>query len=145
MAVSRTSHGIYTAHPHERLACIFHLDVTRLLVHCREEVPASFCYPCRTARSMLAGSTARQIFAGLHRSVILHPQPGPWTHDMIAWIPSAQVVGVSKLRTKYESHEAKRILAGAYDLFVADERVIPSLPKLLGASGGLRPCALPCP
>ena len=45
-----------------------------------------------------------------------------------------QVVGVSKLRTKYESHEAKRILAGAYDLFVADERVIPSLPKLLGAS-----------
>jgi hypothetical protein len=43
-----------------------------------------------------------------------------------------QVVGVSKLRTKYESHEAKRILAGAYDLFVADERVIPSLPKLLG-------------
>jgi len=47
---------------------------------------------------------------------------------------------VSKLRTKYESHEAKRILAGAYDLFVADERVIPSLPKLLGASGVLR-CA----
>ena len=44
------------------------------------------------------------------------------------------MVGVSKLRTKYESHEAKRILAGAYDLFVADERVIPSLPKLLGAS-----------
>ena len=41
---------------------------------------------------------------------------------------------MSKLRTKYESHEAKRILAGAYDLFVADERVIPSLPKLLGAS-----------
>ena len=43
-----------------------------------------------------------------------------------------QVVGLSKLRTKYESHEAKRQLCGSYDLFLADERVLPSLPKLLG-------------
>ena len=49
------------------------------------------------------------------------------------------MVGLSKLRTKYESHEAKRILAGAYDLFVADERVIPSLPKLLGVLPGCNP------
>ena len=57
-----------------------------------------------------------------------------------------QVVGVSKLRTKYESHEARRILAGAYDLFVADERVIPSLPKLLGASSSpASVCCLACP
>ena len=45
----------------------------------------------------------------------------------------AKVVGLSKLKTKYESHESKRQLCAAYDLFVADERVIPSLPKLLGA------------
>ena len=61
------------------------------------------------------------------------------SHDSATW----QVVGVSKLRTKYESHEAKRILAGAYDLFVADERVIPSLPKLLGANSlCLQACGL---
>lgn len=45
----------------------------------------------------------------------------------------AKVVGLSKLKTKYESHESKRQLCAAYDLFVADERIIPSLPKLLGA------------
>lgn len=42
------------------------------------------------------------------------------------------MVGVSKLRTKYESHEAKRQLCNSYDLFAADERILPSLPKLLG-------------
>ncbi len=44
----------------------------------------------------------------------------------------AKIVGVSKLRTKYESHEAKRQLCGLYDIFLADERVLPSLPKLIG-------------
>lgn len=44
----------------------------------------------------------------------------------------SKVVGLSKLRTKYESHEAKRQLCNSYDLFAADERVLPSLPKLLG-------------
>ena len=43
-----------------------------------------------------------------------------------------QVIGVSRLRAKYESHEAKRALCAAYDLFLADERVVPLLPKLLG-------------
>lgn len=46
----------------------------------------------------------------------------------------AKVVGVSKLRTKYESHEAKRKLCTSYDLFLADERILPSLPKLIGKS-----------
>ena len=44
----------------------------------------------------------------------------------------AKVLGVSKLRAKYESHEAKRQLCHAYDLFLADDRIIPVLPKLLG-------------
>ena len=34
--------------------------------------------------------------------------------------------------TKYESFEAKRKLCNSYDLFLADERVLPSLPKLIG-------------
>ena len=45
-----------------------------------------------------------------------------------------KVVGVSKLKTKFESHEAKRQLCNSYDLFMADERVLPTLPKLLGKS-----------
>ena len=43
---------------------------------------------------------------------------------------------MSKLKTKYESHEAKRQLCNSYDMFAADERVLPSLPKLLGAGRG---------
>lgn len=45
---------------------------------------------------------------------------------------AAKVVGLSKLRTKYESHEAKRQLCSSYDLFLADNRILPSLPKLIG-------------
>jgi ribosome biogenesis protein UTP30 len=44
----------------------------------------------------------------------------------------AKVLGVSKLRNNYKPHEAKRKLCDSYDLFLADERVIPVLPKLLG-------------
>lgn len=52
------------------------------------------------------------------------------------------MVGLSKLRTKYESHEAKRQLCNSYDLFAADERVLPSLPKLLGAAMWVLPLNL---
>lgn len=45
-----------------------------------------------------------------------------------------KVLGVSKLKTKYESHEAKRQLCNTYDLFLADDRVIRVLPSLLGKS-----------
>ena len=48
----------------------------------------------------------------------------------------SKVMGVSKLRTKYEAPEAKRQLCSSYDIFLADQRVIPSLPKLLGESTG---------
>lgn len=43
-----------------------------------------------------------------------------------------KVIGVRKLRTDYKPFEAKRQLCGSYDLFVADERVVPLLPGLLG-------------
>lgn len=43
-----------------------------------------------------------------------------------------KVIGVRKLRTKYKPYEAKRQLCGSYDLFLADDRVLPLLPKLLG-------------
>ena len=44
----------------------------------------------------------------------------------------AKVIGVSKLKGKYEPFEAKRQLCNSYDLFIADDRVVPSLPKLIG-------------
>lgn len=43
-----------------------------------------------------------------------------------------KVIGVRKLRANYKPFEAKRQLCGSYDLFVADERVLPLLPTLLG-------------
>mmetsp|Transcript_22823 Transcript_22823/g.57245 ORF Transcript_22823/g.57245 Transcript_22823/m.57245 type:complete len:258 (+) Transcript_22823:172-945(+) len=45
-----------------------------------------------------------------------------------------KVIGLSKLKTKYEPHEAKRALCNQYDLFLADDRILPSLPKYLGKS-----------
>lgn len=43
-----------------------------------------------------------------------------------------KVLGVSKLKSKYEPHEAKRALCNEFDIFLADDRVLPVLPKLLG-------------
>lgn len=43
-----------------------------------------------------------------------------------------KVIGISKLRKKYKEYEAKRLLCNSYDLFLADDRVLPLLPKLLG-------------
>ena len=44
----------------------------------------------------------------------------------------SKVIALSKLKSKYEPHEAKRALANAFDLFLADARVLPSLARLLG-------------
>ena len=44
----------------------------------------------------------------------------------------AKVLGLSKLRNNYKPHEAKRKLCDSYDLFLADARILPLLPKLLG-------------
>lgn len=41
-------------------------------------------------------------------------------------------MGVGKLRTDYKAFEVRRQLCNGYDLFLADERVLPLLPKLLG-------------
>ncbi|CAM6087332.1 unnamed protein product [Calypogeia fissa] len=49
-------------------------------------------------------------------------------------IPIAKVIGLSKLKTDYYPHEAKRKLCGSYDLFLADDRILQMLPKLLGKS-----------
>ncbi|XP_052182321.1 uncharacterized protein LOC127794989 [Diospyros lotus] len=47
-------------------------------------------------------------------------------------IPIAKVLKLSKLKSDYKPFEAKRKLCDSYDMFFADKRVIPLLPKLLG-------------
>jgi ribosome biogenesis protein UTP30 len=43
-----------------------------------------------------------------------------------------RVVGVEKLKGKWKPFEARRMLLRENGLFLADERVVPLLPKLLG-------------
>ncbi|GLT70193.1 hypothetical protein SLA2020_422890 [Shorea laevis] len=47
-------------------------------------------------------------------------------------IPISKVLKLSKLKTDYRPFEAKRKLCDSYDMFFADRRVVPLLPKLLG-------------
>ncbi|KAI0088496.1 ribosomal protein L1p/L10e family-domain-containing protein [Irpex rosettiformis] len=44
----------------------------------------------------------------------------------------SRVVGIEKLKGKWKPFEARRLLLKENDLFLADERVVPLLPKLLG-------------
>jgi ribosome biogenesis protein UTP30 len=44
----------------------------------------------------------------------------------------SRVVGVQKLKGKFKPFEARRMLLRENGLFLADDRVIPLLPKLLG-------------
>jgi len=45
----------------------------------------------------------------------------------------SRVVGIAKLKGKFKAFEARRMLLKENGLFLADERVIPLLPKLLGS------------
>lgn len=43
-----------------------------------------------------------------------------------------RVIGLSKLKAKWNSYEQKRQLRDQFDIFLADDRVIPMLPRILG-------------
>jgi ribosome biogenesis protein UTP30 len=43
-----------------------------------------------------------------------------------------RVIGLTKLKSKYKSFEARRQLLGEYDVFLADDRIITHLPQVLG-------------
>ncbi|XP_038875579.1 ribosomal L1 domain-containing protein 1-like [Benincasa hispida] len=47
-------------------------------------------------------------------------------------IPISKVIKLSKLKSDYRPFEAKRKLCDSYDMFFADDRVIPLMPSLLG-------------
>jgi ribosome biogenesis protein UTP30 len=44
----------------------------------------------------------------------------------------SKVIGISKLGKRYKSYESQRQLRSEYDLFLADDRIITYLPKILG-------------
>ncbi|KAH7128687.1 ribosomal protein L1p/L10e family-domain-containing protein [Dendryphion nanum] len=45
-----------------------------------------------------------------------------------------RVIGVDKLKKKYKTYETRRQLLAEYDLFLADDRVVDNLSKILGSS-----------
>ncbi|KDQ25503.1 hypothetical protein PLEOSDRAFT_31764 [Pleurotus ostreatus PC15] len=45
----------------------------------------------------------------------------------------SRVVGISKLKGKFKPYEARRMLLKENGMFLADDRIIPILPKLLGS------------
>ena len=45
----------------------------------------------------------------------------------------SRVVGITKLKGKFKPFEARRMLLKENGMFLADERVVPLLPKLLGS------------
>jgi ribosome biogenesis protein UTP30 len=45
----------------------------------------------------------------------------------------SRVVGIEKLKGKFKPFEARRMLLRENGMFLADQRVIPLLPKLLGS------------
>ncbi|CAG7902959.1 unnamed protein product [Brassica rapa] len=47
-------------------------------------------------------------------------------------IPVTKILKLSKLKTDYKAFEAKRKLCDSYEMFFADRRVIPLLPRLIG-------------
>ncbi|KAJ6881467.1 hypothetical protein NC651_028143 [Populus alba x Populus x berolinensis] len=46
-------------------------------------------------------------------------------------IPISKIIKISKLKTDYRPFKAKRKLCDSYDMFFADKRVVPLLPKML--------------
>lgn len=57
----------------------------------------------------------------------------------------SRVVGITKLKGKFRGFDARRALLNENGLFLADERVIPLLPKLLGSKFfQAKKCALRC-
>ncbi|GAM85222.1 hypothetical protein ANO11243_032260 [Dothideomycetidae sp. 11243] len=62
-----------------------------------------------------------------YKDLISHPNFPASTRACIG-----RVIGLSKLKSKYKSFEARRQLVGEYDIFLADDRTVTYLPKLLG-------------
>ncbi|KAL7274687.1 proteasome-interacting protein cic1 [Rhizina undulata] len=56
-----------------------------------------------------------------------------------------KVVGISKLRAKFKTFEQRRQLRDSHDLFLADDRIITMLPKILGSVFYKKTSKIPIP
>jgi len=71
--------------------------------------------------------------------LIVKDEAKPWVLDLIQKFPShlsyiKKVLTLTSLRTKHSQYADKRELVRRYDLFLADDRILPMLGKALGKS-----------
>lgn len=62
-----------------------------------------------------------------YKDLIEHPNFPASTRALIA-----KVIGLEKIKARYKSFESRRQLVSEYDIFLADDRTVTQLPKLLG-------------
>lgn len=81
--------------------------------------------------------------------LIVKESSKPWCQEMIEKFPSymggvKKVLGLDSLRKKHSTYEQKRQLLRKYNMFMADDRILPMLSKLLGKAF-IRAKRLPVP
>ena len=69
--------------------------------------------------------------------IIVKEESKPWVQELIARFPSElgcikKVLGLQSLRTKHKSFTQRRELLARFDVFFADDRILPMLTKALG-------------
>jgi len=70
--------------------------------------------------------------------LIVKEESKPWVQDMITRFPDEmgcikKVLGLQSLRTKHARYEQRRALLHKYNVFMADDRILPMLSKALGS------------
>jgi ribosome biogenesis protein UTP30 len=70
--------------------------------------------------------------------LIVKDESKPSIQKLISRFPSElssiqKVLTLTSLRTKHKSYEQKRLLLSRYDVFMADDRILPMLSKALGS------------
>ncbi|BAM39299.1 conserved hypothetical protein [Theileria orientalis strain Shintoku] len=75
------------------------------------------------------------IYAGKDVCVFVKDPQKTWKEVLFGLkMPEIKkVIGVSKLRKKFKTHEDRKALCNSFDLFLCDKSVVPSLPSLLGS------------
>ncbi|KAK6336820.1 hypothetical protein TWF718_009608 [Orbilia javanica] len=80
---------------------------------------------------------------------LITKDPSTYYRSLVAHLPyhpsSLTIIAPSKLKTNYKTYESRRQLERAHDIFLADDRVIPLLPSLLGKSIYRRSSKVPIP
>ncbi|KAL9189690.1 hypothetical protein ACHAXT_009365 [Thalassiosira profunda] len=70
--------------------------------------------------------------------LIVKEESKPWVQDLVARFPAElkcvkKVLGLQSLRTKHKSFAQRRELLDRFDVFFADDRILPMLSKALGS------------